>query len=63
MVIFSSTVILFVAFGCGLIDVPGIGGGGSGGSWVGLPGAEVRTDFLLIEAPDRLLLCLGDGLG
>ena len=61
--IFSSNVILFVSFGskrCNLFAL--VGGGGSGGSCVGLPGFDIKIDFRgVIEDPDLLRLCFGEG--
>jgi hypothetical protein len=56
-IIFSSTVMLLVSLGCGLDGMVALmGGGGRGGRLVGLPGADVRKDFLPREPPDLLLL-------
>lgn len=62
--IFSSNVILFVLFGKRRIKLAAlVGGGGKGGSCVGLPGADIRNDLRRItEEPDLLRLCPpGDG--
>ena len=39
-----------------------VGGGGSGGRCVGLPGLDIKIDFrTTIDDPDLLRLCLGEG--
>lgn len=50
---------LFVSFGCGLDGNPALfGGGGRGGSCVGLPAVDMSIDFRLTsEPPDLLRLC------
>src|SRR3569833_2062455 len=64
---FSSIVMLLVSFGSGRWGLAAVlGGGGSGGSCVGLPpGFDCRIDFLVImEPPDLDRRCpavLGDG--
>jgi hypothetical protein len=63
-VTFSSNVMLFVLFGCGLDAIDALlGSEGRGGSRVGLPGDEARRDFLPIsEPPDLLRLWARAGL-
>ena len=63
-VIFSSKVMLLVSLGSGLSGMPAVfGGGGRGGSCVGLPGLDWKMDLrLMMEPPDFERLCpLGDG--
>jgi hypothetical protein len=61
--IFSSNVMLFVLFGNKRINLAAlVGGGGSGGSSVGLPGLDIKKDFrTTMDEPDLLRLCPGDG--
>jgi hypothetical protein len=57
-VIFSSTVMLLVLFGCGRDGIPDpalFGGGGRGGSCPGLPGFDMRIDLRLTKEPPDLL--------
>ena len=63
--IFSSKVMLFVSFGSRRFNFDAlVGGGGSGGSCVGLPGCDINNDFrVVMEDPDLLRLCRGDGTG
>jgi len=55
-VTFSSKVMLLVSFGCGLDGRAALfGREGRGGSCVGLPAVEARSDFLPIKEPPDLL--------
>jgi hypothetical protein len=61
--IFSSKVMLLVSFGRRRVNLDAlVGGGGRGGSFVGLPGLDIKHDFrTIIDGPDLLRLCPGDG--